>query len=163
MILIRWLHQKTGEARGSNGQKYFNIALVLQDEWLTIFTRPANTCTCPLKVYAIKNIREFYVIRLPRVTLPKVLVLQDECFGKNYSSFIDFTHNYKRKSGIFVPWALDLHCFLKTIYPELRFNCSCISISGCMWVQYQHCISTVLSKKGVVSLFIMYTAWWLKR
>ena len=24
---------------------------------LTIFTRPANTCTFPLKVYAIKNIR----------------------------------------------------------------------------------------------------------
>ena len=40
------------------GQKYFNIALVLQDKWLTIFTRPANTCMSPLKVYAIKNIRE---------------------------------------------------------------------------------------------------------
>ena len=39
-------------------QKYFNIALVLQDEWLTIFTRPANTCTCSLKAYAINNIRE---------------------------------------------------------------------------------------------------------
>ena len=34
------------------------IALVLQDERLTIFTRPENTCTCPLKVYTIKNIRE---------------------------------------------------------------------------------------------------------
>ena len=33
-----------------------------------------------------------------------LLVLQDECFGKNYSSFLDFTHNYERKSGIFVPW-----------------------------------------------------------
>ena len=31
------------------GQNYFNIACVLQDKWLTIFTRPANTCTCPLK------------------------------------------------------------------------------------------------------------------
>ena len=40
------------------GQKNFSIVLVLQDEWLTIFTHPANTCTCPLKVYAIKNIRE---------------------------------------------------------------------------------------------------------
>ena len=40
------------------GTKYFNIALVLQDEWLTIFTCPANTCTCPLKAYAIKNTRE---------------------------------------------------------------------------------------------------------
>ena len=40
------------------GQIYFNIALVLQDQWLTIFTRPANTCTCPLKAYAIKNTKE---------------------------------------------------------------------------------------------------------
>ena len=39
-------------------QKGFNIALVLQDESLTIFTCPANTCTSPLKAYAIKNIRE---------------------------------------------------------------------------------------------------------
>ena len=41
------------------GTKIFsNIALVLQDKWFTIFTHPANTCTCPLKAYAIKNIRE---------------------------------------------------------------------------------------------------------
>ena len=40
------------------GQKYFNIALVLQDESLTIFTSPSNTCTCLLKADAIKNIRE---------------------------------------------------------------------------------------------------------
>ena len=85
------------------GQKYLNIALVLQDEWLTIFTRPANTCTCPLKVYAIKNIRELYVIWLHRVILSKGLVLQDECFGKNYLSFLDFTRDYERKSWIFVP------------------------------------------------------------
>ena len=43
-------------------KKYFNIALVLQDERLTIFTSPANTCTCPLKAYTIKYIRELYVI-----------------------------------------------------------------------------------------------------
>ena len=41
----------------------------------------------------------------PREILPKALVLQDECFGKNLSSFLDFTTNYKRTSGIFVPWA----------------------------------------------------------
>ena len=29
------------------GQKYFNFALALQDERLTILTRPANTCTRP--------------------------------------------------------------------------------------------------------------------
>ena len=28
---------------------------------------------------------------------------QDECFGKKYSSFLDFTPNYLRMSGIFVP------------------------------------------------------------
>ena len=27
----------------------------------------------------------------------------NECFEKNYSSFLDFTCNYKRTSGIFVP------------------------------------------------------------
>ena len=36
-------------------QKYFNIVLALQDERLTIFTCPANTCTCPLKAYTIKK------------------------------------------------------------------------------------------------------------
>ena len=44
-------------SNGSWVQKYFNIALVLKEESLTIFTRPANTCTCPLKAHAIKNIR----------------------------------------------------------------------------------------------------------
>ena len=38
---------------------------------LTIFTRPANTCTCPFKAYAINNIREYFVIWLPWVILPK--------------------------------------------------------------------------------------------
>ena len=39
-----------------------------------------------------------------RVLWEELLVLQDECFGKNYSSFLDFTCNYERTSGIFVPW-----------------------------------------------------------
>ena len=30
----------------------------------------------------------------------------DECFGKNYSSFLDFIRNYERMSGIFVPCGL---------------------------------------------------------
>ena len=44
-------------------------------------------------------------MRLPQVIVPKalVLVLQDKCFGKNYSSFLDFTLNYEGTSGIFVP------------------------------------------------------------
>ena len=31
---------------------------------ITIFIRPANTCTCPLKAYAIKNKRELSVINM---------------------------------------------------------------------------------------------------
>ena len=37
------------------------------------------------------------------IILPIALVLQDDCFGNNYSSFLDFTPNYERTSGIFVP------------------------------------------------------------
>ena len=35
--------------------------------------------------------------------LRKALVLQDEYFAKNYSSFLVFTGYYRRTSGIFVP------------------------------------------------------------
>ena len=77
MIKKNWDNSESENPNKYRGQKYFN----LQDECLTIFTRPANTCTCPLKVYAIKN----------------------GCFGKNYLSFLDFTRNYGRTSGIFVP------------------------------------------------------------
>ena len=38
---------------------------------------------------------------------PKTLVLQDESFGKNYLSFLAFTRNYERTSGIIVPCFLD--------------------------------------------------------
>ena len=30
----------------------------------------------------------------------------ERVLGKNYSSFLDFTRNYKRTNGIFVPWSL---------------------------------------------------------
>ena len=40
---------------------------------------------------------------LPGVVLPKALVLQDEYFGKNYLSFLDFTRYYEQTSQIFVP------------------------------------------------------------
>ena len=39
------------------------------------------------------------------VSFSKALVLQIECFGKNYSSFLDFTRTYEWTSGIFVLWA----------------------------------------------------------
>ena len=44
-----------------------------------------------------------YVIWLPWVIHPKALVLQEQCCVDNYSSFLDFTRNYKRTSWIFVP------------------------------------------------------------
>ena len=52
MLLIH--HEKTNLLNSNwgnknfRGQKYLNIALVLQVEWLTTFTHSANTCTCPL-------------------------------------------------------------------------------------------------------------------
>ena len=48
-------------------------------------------------------LRELYVIWLPRVILPKALILYDKYFGKNYSSFLDFTCNNEGMSGSFVP------------------------------------------------------------
>ena len=101
------------------GQKYFNIALVLQDERLKIFTLKKNNLimiwwydsSCKYIHLSFKSLCNkehkgvicVYVICLPRVILPKALVLQDECFGKNYWSFLDFTHNLERTSEIFVP------------------------------------------------------------
>ena len=52
LLYIPFIPEYTNTLRG---QKYFSNSLVLQDEWLTIFTHPANTGTCPLKVYAIEN------------------------------------------------------------------------------------------------------------
>ena len=51
-----------------------------------------------------------------RVILPKALVLQDECFGKNYLSFLDFTHNYEQASGIFVPCHLHFSVYISVIF-----------------------------------------------
>ena len=72
---------------------------------LQFFTRPANACTCPLKAYICNKEHKGVICNETSwVILHKALLLQDECFGKNYSSFLDFTRNYKRTSGIFVPW-----------------------------------------------------------
>ena len=57
---------------------------------------------------------------LPQVILPKALVLQNECFGKNYSSFLDFTRSYEPTSGIFVPCnVLDTHCMQCCLHREM--------------------------------------------
>ena len=57
--------------------------------------------------------------------LPKALVLQDECFGNNYSPFLDFTRNYEQMSGIFVPCVPYLsemfgHSFNQTAKTQIR-------------------------------------------
>ena len=62
--------------------------------------------TCKLRHLSFKSVcnkEHKGVIWLPRVILPKALVLQDECFDKNHLSFLDFTRNYEQASGIFVP------------------------------------------------------------
>ena len=62
-----------------------------------------------------------------RVFLPKALVLQDECFGTIYSSFLDFTCNYERTSGIFVP------CFLVKVQNTLKAKQSIECIIVCLF------------------------------
>ena len=71
--------------------------------WNCCLLQPLGGALRVKSVKAIQNIRELYVIWLPQVILPNALVLKDECFGKNYSSFLDFTRNYEWTSGIFVP------------------------------------------------------------
>ena len=56
--LMSFSPTNTSVGKYLQGTKYLNIGLVLQDERLTTFTCHANTCTCPLKAYAIKNISE---------------------------------------------------------------------------------------------------------
>ena len=63
------------------------------------FTRPANTCTRPLKVYAVI----LYCKEHKEVLCTGDMILLLKCFRKNYLSFLDFTHNYEQSSGFFVP------------------------------------------------------------
>ena len=42
--------------------------------------------------------------------------------GKNYSSFLDFTRNYERTSGIFVPWFYDMHFLPYSDHTRFRHN-----------------------------------------
>ena len=42
-----------------------------------------------------------------KLILPKAVVLQDECFGKNYSSFLDFTRNLRADKWNFCPLLTD--------------------------------------------------------
>ena len=56
-------------SKDRQGQKYFNNSLVLHEECLTIFTCPANTCTCFLKAHAIR------MNALGRITCPFLISL----------------------------------------------------------------------------------------
>ena len=49
-------------------------------------------------------------------------VIQDECFMKNYSSFLDFTGNYERMSGIFVPCRTFVKSVLQVFFLFLSQN-----------------------------------------
>ena len=115
VMMARWL--PTTEA--SMIPEYANNYL---GKWLQ-GTKIFKCCTCPagrvtynfhssckhlhlsFKSVCTKEHKGLYVIWLAQVILSKALVLQDECFGKNYSSFLYFTRNNQRTSGIFVPWA----------------------------------------------------------
>ena len=96
-------YQQTTKVATCNERVKKLLFFVIHCEYIGQGTHPPKTCTCPLKAGALKNIRELYAILLPRVILPKALVLQDESFRKNYSSFLTFTHNYDWMSGISVP------------------------------------------------------------
>ena len=117
------------------GQKYFNIALVLQDKWLTIFTCPVNTCAF---TYAIKNI--------------------SECFGKNYSSFLDFTRNYERTSGTACQCRFEWHCIgccqanqgLPNFILLLDFFCSGIQYSVLFTVESIYLLWFIFSRRWCI-------------
>ena len=76
------------------------VIFVQRTKYFNIGTCPARQVTynfhssCKhmhLSFKSVCNKEHKGVIWLPRVILPKALVLQDECFGKNYSSYLDFT------------------------------------------------------------------------
>ena len=100
---------------GSAGDKNLSIL------HLSIFTRPPNTCTCSLKGYTIKNMTSSS--NSSQSTHPVGRGL-----GKNYSSFLDFTPNNKRTSGIFVLWSDD------TVHP-----CKLVrALAVCICNKYQN-------------------------
>ena len=97
---------------------------IILDQYLTGITGQQGTkifqyCTCPagrvtynfhssckhmhLSFKSVCNKEHQGVIWLPCVILPKALILQDECLGRNYSFYLDFTCNYEQTSGILSP------------------------------------------------------------
>ena len=54
------LGPRSGRTRcpSSGGKNIYILHLSCRKSDLKFITHPANTCTCPLKTYAIKNIRE---------------------------------------------------------------------------------------------------------
>ena len=62
---------------------------------------------------------------------------KDECFGKNYSSLLDFTRNYERTSGLFVPWVP---------LPVTDNICSCAFKITCIIIHFVYSISCFFRK-----------------
>ena len=82
---------------------------------------------------------------------PQVLafVLQDECFAKNYLSFLDFTCNYERTSGIFVRLVLRKPEFVACdqqwiFFSHVTGNCS---IPKCIFLDILTCSPVKLLEK----------------
>ena len=57
-----------------------------------------------------------------------VVSLQDQCFGKIYSSILDFTRNYERMSGIFVPCKV-MQVLIILLYPVQPYTFVLIHLS----------------------------------
>ena len=73
-----------------------------------------HTHLCVCNNESVCNKEHKGVIWLPWVILTKAPILQNKFFGKNYSSFLDFTRNYKITSGrveFLSPCDLKIPCF----------------------------------------------------
>ena len=114
-----WKKDRWGAFETDEGGPFYS-ALAAKDFNISItMDKIFQYCTCPagqmtynfhssckhthMSFKSVFNKEQKGVIWLPWVILPKALILPDECFGKNYSSFLDFNRNYERRSGIFVP------------------------------------------------------------
>ena len=100
------------------GQKYFNIALVLQDEGLILHILMYGECVCRTSEYCnlqfslVLQTHSPYIKRICNKEHKGVICNMTSSSnssqstrptGENYSSFLDFTRNYQGTSGIFVP------------------------------------------------------------
>ena len=88
------------------GQKYFNFALALQDERLTIFSRPANTCTRPKKVVCNKENGgggQFDVFEVPYITAKMIFTHCIPYTDKNSFSINTLVATFFSQNHIYFP------------------------------------------------------------